>query len=281
MRSEAEYKLLPSGPGADVDEVPEEGRSATFAAARRRQRTFRASLAIESILIVVLVAALFMARSRIADLEAQSSHLHYSPVDGAARYVETVFTSNLRESNIYVHYPNEDVDKAWIDLYSEYGLSKIPKAEAMKMANKTLPIPGDPEHYIIALSVFHQLHCLDVLRKAAYADYYTDPETGALGDIPKNDIKIHVTHCLDMIRQGIMCAGDITYAPPNSITPHRKPDVRVHARPLVFQWHADKQKAMGHMNVPHVCRDFESLKDWAREHKKAHDLDKLDFAMVA
>ena len=42
----------------------------------------------------------------------------------------------------------------------EFGLSQISKAEVMLLPNKTLPIPADPEHYIIALSVFHQIHCL-------------------------------------------------------------------------------------------------------------------------
>ena len=40
------------------------------------------------------------------------------------------------------------------------GMSKIPKSEAAKLAYKSLPIPGDPENYAVALSVFHDLHCL-------------------------------------------------------------------------------------------------------------------------
>lgn len=32
--------------------------------------------------------------------------------------------------------------------------------EARPMENKTLPIPNDDGHYIVSLSVFHQLHCL-------------------------------------------------------------------------------------------------------------------------
>lgn len=40
------------------------------------------------------------------------------------------------------------------------GISRISASEARRMANKTLPIPDDNDHYIISLSVFHQLHCL-------------------------------------------------------------------------------------------------------------------------
>lgn len=39
-------------------------------------------------------------------------------------------------------------------------LSRIRADEARKLVNWTLPIPGDPEHYVVQLSVFHELHCL-------------------------------------------------------------------------------------------------------------------------
>lgn len=51
----------------------------------------------------------------------------------------------------------------------------------------------------------------DILRKAVYAVHYTDPATGALGGIPKGDVADHVRHCIDVLRQGAMCAGDVTY----------------------------------------------------------------------
>ncbi|KAF7799132.1 hypothetical protein EIP86_010363 [Pleurotus ostreatoroseus] len=159
MPSEVEYKLLPGYPVADADDLSGDGQSAAFAAILRRQRTFLAAVVAETTLIVILIAVLFVTLSTNSALETQSSQFHYcKEYQSAAQYVETVFTSNLRESNIYIHHPNEDVDKAWIDLYSEYGLSKIPKAEAMKMSNKTLPIPDDPEHYIIALPA----HLVDI-----------------------------------------------------------------------------------------------------------------------
>lgn len=40
------------------------------------------------------------------------------------------------------------------------GISRISKAQAQQMHNKTVPIPGEPGSYIVGLDVFHQLHCL-------------------------------------------------------------------------------------------------------------------------
>ena len=47
------------------------------------------------------------------------------------------------------------------------------------------------------------------IRKSTHLDYYADPITGDLDDIAKGDIADHVTHCIDSIRQSIMCASDV------------------------------------------------------------------------
>ena len=43
---------------------------------------------------------------------------------------------------------------------SKDGISKIHESDARQLNNQTVPIPGEPEYYIIGLDVFHQLHCL-------------------------------------------------------------------------------------------------------------------------
>ncbi|KIM75131.1 hypothetical protein PILCRDRAFT_38305, partial [Piloderma croceum F 1598] len=55
--------------------------------------------------------------------------------------------------------PSDQVDQAWEDLYS-FGISKIPKSQAALLPNRTVAIPGDEGNYVVALDVFHQLHCL-------------------------------------------------------------------------------------------------------------------------
>jgi len=40
------------------------------------------------------------------------------------------------------------------------GVVKIPKAQAVRLPNKTWPIIGEVENYMTAFDVYHQLHCL-------------------------------------------------------------------------------------------------------------------------
>jgi len=46
--------------------------------------------------------------------------------------------------------------------------SSITPHEASKLPNKTVKIPGQENQYLIQLEVFHQIHCLDLIRKALY-----------------------------------------------------------------------------------------------------------------
>ena len=54
------------------------------------------------------------------------------------------------------------------------GISGISKDEASHLLNKTLPAPKDPDTYMIQLEVFHNLHCLNMLRKTLYPEQYPD-----------------------------------------------------------------------------------------------------------
>ncbi|THH30884.1 hypothetical protein EUX98_g3329 [Antrodiella citrinella] len=117
-----------------------------------------------------------------------------------------------RHKTIYQGEPSDEVDKAWEDLYNSFGLSQIPKAQARLLPNKTLPILGDEENYAVGLAVFHQLHCLNSLRKGLNPEYYRDPVTGAISNIAQEDWPEHASHCVDNIRQSLMCASDISVA---------------------------------------------------------------------
>jgi hypothetical protein len=57
----------------------------------------------------------------------------------------------------------------------------------------------------------------------------------------------HFSHCIEMIRQSLMCSADIT--------------------PMVWQWSEKDQKTQLHVDVAHTCRNWESISVWAKEHR--------------
>lgn len=61
------------------------------------------------------------------------------------------------------------------------GISSISGAEATDLPNKTSAVPNQTDEFVIELDVFHQLHCLNSLRKSLYLERYVD-EIGDLYD---------------------------------------------------------------------------------------------------
>ncbi|KAI0546957.1 hypothetical protein F4679DRAFT_555928 [Xylaria curta] len=86
-------------------------------------------------------------------------------------------------------------------------------------------------------TVFHQLHCLYVLRRA----YYSQSIELEAFDFGKNRSH-HASHCFDYLKQTITCASDSTVEP--------KED--------------DPNSFLG-SGFPRQCRDFEAVKDYVEK----------------
>ncbi|KAF5981295.1 hypothetical protein FBULB1_4861 [Fusarium bulbicola] len=196
-----------------------------------------------------------MSQSKVDDSDLVNDAL--TPVEELVQYKNLVFTTGFgSERTPYQGPPTPERDALWDDLYLNFGVSRIPRDSAAKLMNKTILIPGEPGQYVIELNVFHQLHCLNMIRKRLYIeDGKYDPNHKLTG------IE-HLEHCYDALRQSLMCSADIT--------------------PLPWVWSDKAQEAKEVARVTHTCRDFDILRDWAREHavhhfdKKTHAHDDLD-----
>ncbi|KAF7348852.1 hypothetical protein MVEN_01405300 [Mycena venus] len=181
-------------------------------------------------------------------------HLHegmnvphvYSPAEHVITNKFVKFTRGFaHDIPIYERPPSAIVDAAWFDLWSVAQI-KIPKSAAMKMPNHTWPLLNDRESYMISLDVFHQLHCLDTLRKQLYPRY---------SETHVSDM--HIRHCIGAIRQALMCAADVS--------------------PVVWQWSERLQIAEQRDDIVHVCRDYDRIRDWASE--RTFEYEENDFGI--
>ncbi|KAF7372819.1 hypothetical protein MSAN_00487900 [Mycena sanguinolenta] len=160
----------------------------------------------------------------------------YSPAEDIVADKLVKFTRGFaKDVPIYERRPSNAVDAAWQELWSVAPI-KISRSMAMKMPNKTWPLwgPSSRGEYLISLDVFHQIHCLDILRKQLYPRY---------NESHVNDV--HVRHCIGAIRQALMCSADTT--------------------PVIWQWSEKLQEAEQRDDVVHVCRDYHRIRDWASE----------------
>ncbi|KAF3070145.1 hypothetical protein CFAM422_006618 [Trichoderma lentiforme] len=205
-----------------------------------------------------------------------ASQQAYSPAQNEIEYKLTKFHTNIVDApDEFQGGPSETLNKAWDDLFN-FGISTIPKAQAKLLPNYTSPVPGHEDEYIVELDVFHQLHCLNIFRKAFTPiylsdwEYVKDAEVSLNWTVPrsypyeafeenrvKNSINPwHIGHCLESLRQSIMCHADIT--------------------PAVWHWDYSVPNPIRNkpwLTVLHTCRDFDRIRDWAKKRKIRWDFD--------
>ncbi|KAL7947624.1 hypothetical protein V8C42DRAFT_290239 [Trichoderma barbatum] len=173
-----------------------------------------------------------------------------SPLYSALEYSKTHFTSGFTpDLSAYQGKPDETNNAHW-DKLTHPGMVALTEEEHAKLpAKSSLFIDentkeSDPPLYVGAVEVFHQLHCLDMLRMQAYGvlkDWY-DVHS------PHNEHTIpgHLEHCIDYIRQSMMCRPSL------DILPFRT-DSEGLLRPT--------------FNGTRTCANFDKIRDWAIKRK--------------
>ncbi|KAI8966863.1 hypothetical protein F5Y11DRAFT_308370 [Daldinia sp. FL1419] len=186
--------------------------------------------------------------TEITDADYTAKYSAWSPAASAVKYETQHFDLPPFAEGPFVGM-GDDVDAAW-DGISAIGDTMISREEMIKLGLNpdtslaiTNPRDGKPG-YRVAIEVFHQLHCLNLLRQNVYKEYYS-PLGGDTSDAPE-DLTGHLDHCIDALRQFVMCQGDIG----------------------VFSFHypMGDEDPWPNYSTPHTCRNFDSIRQWAVDH---------------
>ncbi|KAH8809398.1 hypothetical protein F5884DRAFT_834804 [Xylogone sp. PMI_703] len=174
-------------------------------------------------------------------------------------YSSVVFNGTFLKDTIYRQPASPEVDAAWKALGVDYKPIIVPyeKGVASGIEENHLIIPeqyGGPG-YPAVVEFSHQLHCLNLMRQALYwnSEYYFK-----LGEGPwrnnEPSLRSHVGHCMDSLRQTLMCNADIGLLPflwvkPKGESPHPFTDF--------FR--------------PHKCRNFDDIRASAEKRQATWD----------
>ncbi|KAF7359839.1 hypothetical protein MVEN_00709300 [Mycena venus] len=206
-------------------------------------------LTAETVALAIAVFALFgRAPQTTCTIPFNPERVLYSPALEAVEHEVKVYNVGFASDFSEFQIPSSPaLDEMWSDLYN-FGVSRITKKDAARLPNKTHAIPGDDGHYIAALDVFHNLHCLNKVRMALDPDYYPDWRISTTNNwIPsQKNATQHVSHCLSWLRQSIMCSSDTSV--------------------IVWQWDSTLNASVFKGNVAHTCRKFDKIQAWAKEH---------------
>lgn len=123
-------------------------------------------------------------------------------------------------------------------------LKDFPKLQKPSTSMKVTDPKTGETGYRVGLEVFHQLHCLNLLRMSTYPDYYPKIWWSDTNDKPEK-VRAHLDHCIEILRMNLMCLSDVN----------------------VFTFHTQhgKEGYWPDYESHHVCRNFDRIKQWAND----------------
>lgn len=173
--------------------------------------------------------------NRTSDFGPVQDFIEYTPVlfSGNVRYFANGSTYIPPGTVSYVGDPSPEIDAAWAELVKARDpIISEEEAKTLWPHNYQDFWHHKKQGYVVGFEVFHSLHCLNSLRKRLSPDYY---------DID-NSHNLHRDHCIDQIRQNLMCSVDMT--------------------PYGTRYNKAVDHNYADSNVVHMCRNFEKIRQW-------------------
>ncbi|KAL6704915.1 hypothetical protein ACN47E_007460 [Coniothyrium glycines] len=172
----------------------------------------------------------------------------FSPAANVVSYKRTQFhLASPLNSSKYVGI-TDDVENAWMDIAylpdQMVSLADFPKLQKPATSMQVTDPKTGETGYRVGLEVFHQLHCLNLLRMSTYPEYYPKIWWSDTNDKPER-VRAHLDHCIEILRMNLMCLSDV-----NVFTFHQQPG---------------KEGYWPDYESQHVCRDFDKIKQWAND----------------
>lgn len=157
-------------------------------------------------------------------------------------------------AHIYRLPPGPDVDAAWDRLAAADGIFPLSSSDVVRMGKDpayTVKAPlswGFPpdKSNMMGIEGFHQLHCLNALRKGLIINYH-HYWGSHYGFTPPIVFARHLNHCLDMLRQHLMCHADL--------------------EGFTFDWREGQEKPYADFGIRKTCVDFDYLLEWNEKHR--------------
>ncbi|KAL7953319.1 hypothetical protein V8C34DRAFT_297313 [Trichoderma compactum] len=208
------------------------------------------------LLLLITCILSFWAGTRVIHQETYADRLcakhttQWSPLirDVPVHYGFKEFNGSFMNEDIYRKVGSPEVDKAWEILGSDYRAGIISYKDGLASGLDPSFVQRAEKYgggFIVNVEGMHHLHCLNLVRKALYFNYERYKKLGEHAFV--NDefiLRLHVTHCLDTIRQVLMCNVDTGV--------------------LGQVWVDPKQPtAFPDFHTKHVCKNYDDIRDWA------------------
>ena len=160
----------------------------------------------------------------------------------------SIFKNAFWEKTPYKGPPTKQIMERWEELTSHPALNLTAREiSELGLTTDSVQYPKSVGGgYMGYLESTHQLHCLHTLWVTKHMTKYPElfPE---MVERVRKDAEIedaHFEHCIDIIRQRLECTAD-----PAIVT---------------FQWVRGLPEPYPNFHTPHMCNDYNELKEWTK-----------------
>jgi Mycotoxin biosynthesis protein UstYa len=150
--------------------------------------------------------------------------------------------------SIFRQEPSPEVDRAWQKVSDTRPIA-LSREGVLAIGKDPAQAVQIPEHwglgnesYFGRVDVFHQIHCLDALRREAYFEHYYGKRYPQGFNNTGEFHRLHLSHCVYLLLQNIMCNANT--------------DVYTHI------WTDTLDHQFPDFNINHQCKDFGAILEW-------------------
>ncbi|KAF2962758.1 hypothetical protein GQX73_g10816 [Xylaria multiplex] len=246
MSPEYSYRKLVG----DVEEssMPSSGETLPVCPSCKKRNNLRTGLRCIACLATLiflsgLLNILMMYRNESRVMErCWNMHNYYSPVGSALAnepYITTRFNGSLWHDTPFKGPPTPAVEEAWHSIM-QYGMIAVSGSDYEKVnhpVRTAVQFPPEAGGGYVATTVgTHQLHCLHYIWQDHHRDYFPDIQRKAR-EVPEL-YERHYEHCVDYIRQSIMCQFDTGLVTYDWVLQHQNPTPNSNAMHKCVNWNA-------------------------------------------
>ncbi|KAI1772537.1 hypothetical protein F4818DRAFT_426281 [Hypoxylon cercidicola] len=191
-----------------------------------------------------------------SSVSSTSSLLPPSPAISAVERELRPFTL----TSPYDQHPGPETDKLWHDLVNTGAMFPLTKEEFFEVNDSPetgIKFTHDPQgRYLGTLASTHQIHCVDSLRKGLWFHYKHYQAAGDSLFIDKDPPEEHLMHCVEMLRNAVMCFGDVSL--------------------VTYNWKRGHEGPKASFKSMHSCQKWNRIKEWRSSHNVTEQIKTLE-----
>ncbi|KAI6087042.1 hypothetical protein F4821DRAFT_236909 [Hypoxylon rubiginosum] len=187
-----------------------------------RNRVLTVSLIANAVLLAICIS---LSVAVLLPSTPKSNNEILEPYSPASVAIEYEYHSMVHNDTRFVGHPGSDWEQATTQLMAG-ALIRISEDE-QRLLDGSSSIPLKDGGYAAGLGVSHSLHCVKKIKQFLYHEHFYPDSTASIYE----DLQSHADHCLDFLRQQVMCHVD--YSVYTLYWGEKRQDIPTHRWPAV------------------------------------------------